>query len=84
VKKYLFFLRMMSSKGAPMHKVIGMHSAQSVAELCDELNNSDFITVDEIVYEGGTGPHRHVGQLAINQRIVGKVKEFFEREESAG
>jgi hypothetical protein len=79
MKKYNFSLKMMTSKGAMAHRVIGAHPAESVMELVEYLNKNDFIVVEEFFFDMTNRVLSQVGPLILNHRIIGKVKEYTDR-----
>jgi hypothetical protein len=58
-----------------VHRLICSYKVESMAELIDDLNQTDFILVDEW-YPNELNQMQNHGSIALNRRYVGKIKEW--------
>ena len=58
-----------------VHRLICSYKVESMAELIDDLNQTDFILVDEW-YPNELNQMQNHGSIALNRRFVGKIKEW--------
>ena len=62
------------------------HPADSLDNLWDELNNVDFIRVDQfyhVIHRNGDKEWQYKGPMLVSTNHIGKVQEFVAREEEA-
>ena len=59
-----------------VHRIICSYPVESIGDLVDDLNNTDFIVVDEWYPSEQTGQYTNHGPIALNRRYVGKIKEW--------
>lgn len=73
--RFLFTINMASKSGSFVHQVIGEYPCETIEEMCDVLNENDFIIVREFYRDGTDSSHnRFVGNVCINTMMIGKVK----------
>ena len=58
-----------------VHRLICSYAVESMGDLIDDLNNTDFIVVDEW-YPNESNQYVNHGAIALNRRFVGKIKEW--------
>jgi hypothetical protein len=58
-----------------VHRIICSYPVESIGDLVDDLNNTDFIVVDEW-YPNEQNQMQNHGPIALNRRYVGKIKEW--------
>lgn len=78
--KFLITMNMPARSGPPIHQIICEHAANSLSDFVAELQSNDFLIVDEFYRDTeaprGSESYYPVGQIAINYRYVGKVKQM--------
>jgi len=70
-------MNMPTKSGNQIHQIIAEHPASSLAELLKELQENDFVLVEEYYRDNdtsGNGIYYSVGETAINHRYIGKIK----------
>ena len=72
--RFLLTLDMPAYSGASVHQVVGEYSANSLEEFVEDLNQNDFVVVEEFYKNPQTGEHYSRGPIAINHRVIGKIK----------
>ena len=72
--RFLLTLNMPAYSGALVHQIVCAHAANDLDELVDELNRNDFIIVEEFYKNPQTNEHYSRGNVAINHRVIGKIK----------
>lgn len=77
--RFLVTMNMPSAQGYSVHQVTVDHTAPSLNEFCDLLNEHDFIFV-RLIYRikgpNGESLLRDRGDMILNTAHVGKVQEF--------
>ena len=58
-----------------IHKIICSYPVESLGDLIDDLNNTDFLVVDEW-YPNDQNQYINHGPIALNRRYIGKIKEW--------
>jgi hypothetical protein len=58
-----------------VHRIICSYPVETIGDLIDDLNQTDFIVVDEW-YPSETNQMVNHGPIALNRRYVGKIKEW--------
>jgi len=58
-----------------LHRVIVYHPSNSLEEMTHELQQRDFIIVEEM-YPNHAGEYENHGAIALNHRYIGKIKEW--------
>jgi hypothetical protein len=84
--RFVFTLGLPSYKGNLVQQIIGDHPADSLDNLWDELNNVDFIRVDQfyhVIHRNGDKEWQYKGPMLVSTNHIGKVQEFVAREEEA-
>ena len=61
--------------GAMVHRIICQHPAVNLDAFTKELQTKDYVIVDEF-YPDQLGKYANHGQIALNHRYVGKIKEW--------
>lgn len=73
--RFLFTMNMPSRNGNVVHQITAEHPAETIEEMNEILQESDFILVREFYKEGGVGMNgRDVGMVCLNVMMIGKVK----------
>ena len=78
--KFQISLNIPSYNGKLVHQIICESEAESIIEFCEQLNDNDFIVMEEY-YKDKESPsalatYYSVGPICINCQWIGKVKEF--------
>ena len=75
---FTFTLNMANSSGKATHNVIGDagDSLDSFHALVSFISNNEFLVVDEFYKHGEQSELRPASEVAINCRLIGKVKTF--------
>ena len=76
--RFIFTMNMPSFNGHLVHQIIGEHSAETLEDLMDLMENSDFITVVEVYKDTDSRSSSYYtkGPIMLNCMHIGKVKEF--------
>lgn len=82
MKKYAFNIKMIGKNGSGAHMVVGANPADTIEALAAELNEKDFIVVEE--FHRSEEGLRQVGPTILNQKMIGKVREYRERANAGG
>lgn len=79
--KFILTMNMPSKSGREVHSMIVEHPSPSLKLFLEELEDCDFLIVDEYFVDNNNPgrPPEHRGEVAINYRFVGKVKEYKSR-----
>jgi hypothetical protein len=64
------------ASNAPVHRIVAKHTAKTLAEFIDVLHKVDFVIVEEFYPVGHSAEYVGHGQIALNHRYIGKVKEW--------
>jgi hypothetical protein len=70
-------MNMPTKNGNQIHQIIGEHPVASLSDLLKELQEKDFVLVEEFYRDNdaaGNGIYYSVGETAINHRFIGKIK----------
>jgi hypothetical protein len=81
--KFLFTMNMPSAQGYAVHQVTVEYPAESVAELCEDLNENEFILCRQLYRQKnlrGEPSWLDRGDIVINTYHIGKVQQFIEFE----
>jgi hypothetical protein len=62
--------------GAVTHRIVCQHPAKSLQEFTMELQQTDFIIVEEFYPKKDTTVYVNHGPISLNHRIIGKIKEW--------
>jgi len=77
--KFVLTLDMPSSQGSLVHQVTIEHSANSVKELCDELNKLTFVAVNQLYKDDSLSENGEIiwidkGDIGVNTDKIGKIQ----------
>ena len=64
------------ASNAPVHRIVCQHKAKSLQEFTMELQQTDFIIVEEFYPDKNTAVYTTHGPIALNHRFIGKIKEW--------
>jgi hypothetical protein len=64
------------AENALVHRIICSYPVESLGDVVDDLNQTDFLVVDEWYPNKQTGQFENHGPIALNRRFVGKIKEW--------
>ena len=64
------------ASNAPVHRIVCQHKAKSLQEFTMELQQTDFIIVEEFYPEAHSTIYVNHGPIALNHRFIGKIKEW--------
>jgi hypothetical protein len=64
------------SENALVHRLHCSYPVESISDFVDDLNQTDFIVVDEWYPNKQTGVYENHGPIALNCRYLGKIKEW--------
>lgn len=80
--KFLITMNMPSAQGYAVHQVTVEHNAESVADFCSVLNNTEFILVRQLYRQKNLNGTVWLdrGDMVINTYHIGKVSQFIEFE----
>lgn len=77
--RFLVTMNMPSAQGYSVHQVTVDHTAPSLNEFCDMLNDHEFVVV-RLIYRmkgpNGESLLRDRGDMILNTSHIGKVQEF--------
>lgn len=59
-----------------VHRLVCSYPVESIGEIVDDLNQTDFLVVDEWYPDEYTKEYKNHGPIALNRRFVGKIKEW--------
>jgi hypothetical protein len=77
---FVLTLNMPSKSGNSVHQMYVNHTSESLEDfmvyIADQLNNTDFILVDEYYKDNSTGSNEYysIGETMVNTRFIGKVR----------
>ena len=78
--RFIFTLNMGSYKGRIVHQVVGDVDVADIGQLCETLNDTDFIVVDQyynVNDEDSTSQDwKYKGHLVLNTSNIGKVQQY--------
>jgi hypothetical protein len=79
--RFLFTLNMASYKHQPIQQIIGEHPASGCDEMCELLNSTDFIVVEQYYHLRDTDENpvrewRYKGPVILNSVHIGKVQIY--------
>ncbi len=77
MKMFVFSVKMASANGSQSHRVIGALDVKDIRELADLINSRDFIVVEK--FQEVDRQLRQLGPEILNQRVIGKVREYKDR-----
>ena len=81
--RFLITMNMPSAQGYSVHQVTVDHTAPSLADFCDLLNEYDFVIV-RLTYRmkgpNGESLVRDRGDMVLNTAHIGKVQEFVQHQ----
>ena len=72
--RFCFTMNMPSKAGSVVHQVVADHPARSLDEMLGEMNESDFIMVEEYYKDSSNGSINPKGKIVLNCMMIGKVK----------
>ena len=58
-----------------VHRIVCSYPVQSIGEIVDDMNQTDFLVVDEW-YPNEQSQYTNHGPIALNRRFIGKIKEW--------
>jgi len=58
-----------------VHRIVCSYPVNSVGEIVDDLNQTDFLVVNEW-YPNQINQYEDHGPIALNRRFIGKIKEW--------
>jgi len=58
-----------------VHRIVCSYPVQSIGEIVDDINQTDFLVVDEW-YPNQMNQYESHGPIALNRRFIGKIKEW--------
>jgi hypothetical protein len=58
-----------------VHRIICSYPVESMADIVEDLNQTDFIIVNEW-YPNEQNKYENHGIIALNRRYIGKIKEW--------
>ena len=58
-----------------VHRIVCSYPVESIGEIVDDMNQTDFLVVDEW-YPNETSQYTNHGPIALNRRFIGKNKEW--------
>ena len=64
------------SSSALIHRMVCQHKAESLQEFTMELQQTDFIIVEEFYPKPDTTVYVTHGPIALNHRFIAKIKEW--------
>lgn len=72
--KFVLTVNMPSHNGKTPHLITCEHPARSIEEFISAFDESDFFIVNEIYKPDDRHPNGHEIRVAINYRVIGKIK----------
>lgn len=74
--RFEIIMNMPVRRGDLVHRLIVEHPAKSLVEFINELTEYDFVIVEEFFPDQVLGAYKSNGPIALNRRVVGKVKKW--------
>lgn len=77
--RFYITMNMPARSGSAIHQIICEHSANSLVEFTELLNEEEFVVVEEFYRRQTDGGYYSVGDIVLNTMHIGKVKESNEQ-----
>lgn len=74
--RFLFTARIPNRSGGTMRTIVADHPAATIDELAEELNDQDFIVVDEVWIDRATGESRPAARAVLACRAISKARQW--------